>query len=240
MKNYQTKIGTMISLNLPEITGQLASIGFDFIILDLEHGNISDATITSIMLAKKDSCKIFIRIAAIQEANIKHALDFGCDGIIAPRVEELKELQTLVEFSYYPPGGKRGVGFSLANKYGHSFKEYSENFQPVILAQVESKKGLEIAEEIAKYEKISGIFIGPYDLSTSLGIPGEFKSRLYIESYESVREKCKKNNKLFCTFASNNESVTQEIKKSTDMIAIGVDANLFLNTYSDLIKPFKS
>jgi len=240
MSKKETKIGTIISLDLPQITNQLSSIGFDFILIDLEHGSISDTTISSIILANKDSCKIFIRIAEINESNIKHALDIGCDGIIAPRVECLSELKTLVEYSFYPPIGKRSIGFCLANKYGLGFDEYTNNFQPTILAQVESVKGLQIAKEIAAYDRISGIFIGPYDLSMSLGIPGQFESDIFIEPYNSVRNVCAEQHKLFCTFVSNNQTVDEEINKGTDMIAVGVDANLFLNTYLQIVKPFKS
>lgn len=239
MSKKNTKIGTIISLDLPHITNQLPSIGFDFILIDLEHGNVSDTTISSIVLAKKENCKILIRIREINEASIKHALDLGCDGIVAPRVENLSELQTLVDYSYYPPIGKRSVGFCLANKYGHQFKDYTEHFQPIILAQVESVKGLEIASKIAEFDKISGIFIGPYDLSMSLGTPGQFHDDIFVQSYNTVRELCIKNEKLFCTFVSDNQNLTEEINKGTDMIAVGVDANLFLNTYDQLLKPFK-
>lgn len=240
MSKKNTKIGTIISLDLPQITNLLPSIGFDFILIDLEHGNVSDTTISSIVLAKKESCKILIRIAEINEASIKHALDLGCDGIVAPRVESISELKTLVDYSYYPPVGKRSVGFSLANKYGHQFNDYTEHFQPIILAQVESVKGLEIANKIAEFDKISGIFIGPYDLSMSLGTPGQFNNDKFSVPYNSVRELCIKHNKLFCTFAANNQNLNEEINQGTDLIAVGVDANLFLNTYNQLLKPLKS
>jgi len=239
MTKKKTKIGTIISLDIPQIANQLPSIGFDFILIDLEHGSVSDASITSVITAKKESCKILIRIAEIKESSIKHALDMGCDGIVAPRVESISELQTLVDYSYYPPIGKRSVGFCLANQYGHHFKEYTNHFQPIILPQVESVKGLEIAKQIVAYDRISGIFIGPYDLSMSLGIPGQFDKDQFIQPYQAIRELCAEQDKLFCTFASNNQNLTEEIDKGTDMIAVGTDANLFLNTYLDLIKPLK-
>ena len=90
MDNQSTKIGTIVSINTPQISCQLSAIGFDFVFIDMEHGNVSDETIASIILSKKNSCKVLIRISTINEASIKHALDLGCDGIIAPKVESLK------------------------------------------------------------------------------------------------------------------------------------------------------
>ena len=98
---------------------------------------------------------------------------------------------------------------------------------------------MEIVKQIIEYDKISGVFMGPYDLSMSMGIPGEFKSEKFIKAYNSVREICSKQDKLFCTFTSDNKTIEEEINKGTDMIAVGVDANLILNAYSELIKPFK-
>jgi len=239
MKEQNTKIGTIISLDLLSVNAQLSKLGFDFIFIDLEHGNVSDACISAIILAKKEGCKIFIRISEINEANIKHALDLACDGIIAPRVECLSEIKTLIDYSYYPPEGKRSIGFSLANQYGLEFNEYVKNFRPLIFPQIESKKGLEIVNEIATFDGISGIFMGPYDLSSSLGVPGQFDSELYQNAYNSVRAICKKQQKAFGTFVSNPQSVAEEIKMGTELIALGVDTNLILNMYQQMLNTVK-
>lgn len=239
MKEHKTKIGTIVSLDLLQINAQLSSLGFDFIFIDLEHGKVSDQTISSIILAKQNNSKVFIRIARIDEANIKHALDLACDGIIAPRVEDINELKTLVDYSFYPPKGKRSVGFCLANKYGINFQDYTDNFKPLIFAQVESTKGLEIANKIANYKDISGIFMGPYDLSASMGVPGKFESDTYKKAYNTVRDICKEQHKLFGTFAANHQNIAEEIKEGTDLIAVGLDANLILNTYLNLITKIK-
>lgn len=239
MKNNKTQIGTIISLNLPQITCQLPALGYDFIFIDLEHGSVNDETIGTIILSKKPACKVFIRIKDITEASIKHALDIGCDGIIAPRVEHMSEIETLVTYSFYPPAGKRSVGFGLANRFGLAIKDYTEQFRPIILPQVESVQGLEIAEQILSTEHITGIFVGPYDLSMSLGVPGQFESPAFHDTYESLRQLCVTRDKLFCTFTSDIQHAKEEVSKGTDMIAVGVDANLFLNQYAGMIEGLK-
>ena len=239
MKNKQTKIGTLISMNLPQITCQLSALGYDFIFIDLEHGHVNEETIAAIILSKKPGCQVFIRIRDITEASIKMALDLGCDGIIAPRVEQMSEIESLVNYSFYPPVGKRSVGFGLANQYGLDFKNYTAHFRPLILPQVESVKGVAIAEQILANEYIAGIFIGPYDLSMSLGIAGQFDSPIFTDTIDTLRNACNAHEKLFGTFATNIERASEEIAKGTDMIAVGVDANLFLNQYAQMIDALK-
>lgn len=235
MKLKKTKIGTIISIDIQQISNLLPSMGFDFLLIDLEHGKVADETILSIIRSNNNNCQMLIRIAEITEAKIKHALDLGCDGIVAPRVEYADELKTLIDYSYYPPRGKRSVGFCPANKFGHAFNEYTNSFQPLILAQVESVKGLEIAQQIAEFDRISGILIGPYDLSMSLGVPGLFHSKTFREPYNSIKKICNENNKLFCTFTSDADSAKAEIENDIDMIAVGVDSNLIVSTYSQLL-----
>lgn len=226
-------------MDMPLIASQLSQLGFDFLFIDLEHGQVSDSTIATILLSKKENCKVFIRISAIEEAHIKHALDLGCDGIIAPRVEKMDEVKTLLDYAHYPPKGKRGLGFVLANQYGLKFEEYATNFTPVILPQIESVEGLALAEIIANTVGVSGLFVGPYDLSLSMGIPGQFNSSAFQEAYTHIRHACTNAKKSFCTFASTNDTITKEIEHGTHMITIGADANLILKMYQQLLEPFR-
>jgi len=239
MNNKTPKIGTLISLDIPQVTGLLFSMGLDFMFVDQEHSKISDATILSLIAARQNDCKVLIRITGISETAIRHALDLGCDGIIAPRVESLDEMVTLIDYGFYPPLGKRSVGFAPANKYGLRFREYIENFRPLLFPQIESAKGVEMAESILSNPHVAGTFIGPYDLSVSLGIPGQFDSPPFTSAVETVRGLCKKHGKSFGTFTAGAHAAAEEMKKGTDMIVVGSDANLLLNTYSGIINALK-
>src|SRR6185503_16825954 len=148
MNGKRPQIGTLISLDIPQVTGLLFSMGLDFMFVDLEHSNISDATILSLIAARQNDCKVLIRITEISETATRHALDLGCDGIIAPRIEHMDEIETLIAYSFYPPIGQRSVGFAPANKFGLKFKQYIENFRPLLFPQIESAKGVDMAESI--------------------------------------------------------------------------------------------
>jgi 2-keto-3-deoxy-L-rhamnonate aldolase RhmA len=234
MKN-PTNIGTIVSQNNPQVASLLAGLGFDFIFIDLEHGSLSDQTIATIILSKK-KCKVFIRVRAITEAHLKHALDLGCDGIIAPRVETLEELKILVDYSQFPPQGKRSVGFSLANQFGLKFKEYNQNFKPIIFAQIESTQGLTMADQIISNEFIDGIFLGPYDLSMSMNLSGDFQHPTFKQAINSIQVSCKKHNKLLGTFLANAERAKKEIEAGYDLLAIGVDSHIQLMAYKNIIQ----
>jgi 4-hydroxy-2-oxoheptanedioate aldolase len=232
------QIGTIISLNLPEVASQILKIGYDFIFIDLEHGNLTSETINSIILSKTQNKKIFVRIKEINEASIKYALDSGADGIIAPRIENVEEIRILIDYSYYPPYGKRSVGFCLANSYGMEFVNYMNTFKPILLPQIESIRGIEIVEDVLSFEEINGVFIGPYDLSLSMGIAGQFESDEYRNVYTSIRDKCKEYKKLFCTFTSSEQKVLEEIEAGTDIITYGVDSNQLIEKYKQSLKKF--
>jgi 4-hydroxy-2-oxoheptanedioate aldolase len=238
MPTKQTQIGTIISADIPQLAGQLTFVGFDFLFIDLEHGNITDNTISALVLGKAAGTKILIRIAEISERGIKHAIDLGADGIIAPRVESIEEVQMMLDYTHYPPTGKRSVGFTLANRYGMA-KEYIKDFKPIILPQIESVKGVELAETIAAMDSVDGLFVGPNDLSFSLGVPGQFKSDVFTTAYESVRTTCKKYNKIFAAFTVNTEAALEEVNKGADMVVAGIDFNLFLHMYAGMIKQLK-
>ncbi|MDO3641453.1 HpcH/HpaI aldolase/citrate lyase family protein [Mucilaginibacter sp. L3T2-6] len=239
MNNKRAKIGTLISLDIRQVTGLLFTMGLDFMFVDLEHSNISDATILSLVGARQTNCQVLIRITEISETSIRHALDLGCDGIIAPRVECTEEVEILIECAYYPPNGKRSIGLVPANNYGLKFKEYIESFNPLLFPQIESAKGVELAERILVNPYVAGTFIGPFDLSVSLGIPGKFDSPLFINAVEAVRDLCKKYGKIFGTFTSDPQAAVEEIKKGADRIVVGSDANLLLHTYLQIINKLK-
>ncbi|NOT38640.1 MAG: hypothetical protein HOP11_14805 [Saprospiraceae bacterium] len=230
-----SKIGTLISVDLPEISCKLSSLGFKYILIDLEHGYVSNRTILSIIASKEKECKILIRIKEISEAHIKHALDLGVDGIVAPRLESSDELKILIDYSYFPPVGKRSLGFTQSNNYGLEFKDYITKFKPLIIPQIESRQGLEMIQDIVTNNLLSGIFVGPYDLSMSLGLQGQFESREFKDSIENIKRACKEQDKYFCMFTTNKDVAIAEIRSGTDIVFLGLDVNLFLNSYVELI-----
>ncbi len=240
MNTQANHIGTIVSFDNPQLSSQLFNYGFDFIMIDLEHGNVSDHSIQTILLSRKPQNKVLIRLSEISEKAIKHALDIGSDGIIAPRLESLEELNTLIRYAYFPPQGERSVGLCWANSYGEKLQAYSNHFKPFLLPQIESRKGVGIIEEVLANEFISGIFIGPYDLSFSLGVPGNFEHPEFKTVFDAALEACEKHDKIFCTYAHQIESALQLTLKGIPMIVVGTDNSIFQSAYHNIINQLKS
>jgi 2-dehydro-3-deoxyglucarate aldolase len=119
-------------------------------------------------------------------------LDAGADGIIVPMICSAVEAIQAVQYAKYPPDGKRGVGLARAQQYGTAFEIYKEWAKEnlVVIAQIEHIDGINDLENITAVEGIDGVFIGPYDLSGSLGIPGKFEEPIVIEALDRFKKIC--------------------------------------------------
>ena len=169
----ETLIGTLISTPSPEIVELLASLDFDWLFIDAEHGAFGPEQVVTLLRAAHD-CPCLVRIPGPVEAWIKKILDAGATGIIVPQINTVEEAQAVVDYAKYPPMGKRGVGLGRAHGYGKEFSSYLEkaNQQTVIVLQAETKAVLDCIEEISAMPAVDAILIGPYDLSASLGHMG--------------------------------------------------------------------
>jgi 2-keto-3-deoxy-L-rhamnonate aldolase RhmA len=119
---------------------------------------------------------MMVRLSGHDPIQIKRALDAGARGVIAPMVNTADQAARIVDAVYYPPRGSRGVGLSRAQAYGTGFDDYRQGAAQdmVVIAQVEHIDGVRNLQSIIDVEGIDGYFIGPYDLSGSVGRPGEF------------------------------------------------------------------
>lgn len=198
LKNRENTIGSWITIGHQAIIDILAEAGFDWLTIDLEHTAI-DLNELQILIGfiQSHGMAALVRVSKNEEVIIKRALDAGADGIIVPMVCSKEEAQNAVSFAKYPPVGKRGVGLNRAQRYGFGFNEYKDwvKNHMVVIAQIEHIEGVNNIEEIIQTEGIDGIIIGPYDLSGSLGMPGDFNDPLVVKALKKVEETCLSNKK---------------------------------------------
>lgn len=205
LKNLRNKlksgasIGSWIQISNSTISEIVGNSGYDWAAVDLEHGQISYESLPDIFRSLELGNTLpLARLAEASPVDCKKALDAGAVGVIIPKIESSEELIEMRDATSWPPSGKRGVGFSRANLFGKYFDEYSiESQNPFLVAMIESKKGLENIDEILKVKGLDAIFIGPYDLSASIGKTGEFSSKSFANSISLIKEKCK-NNRVPC------------------------------------------
>jgi len=182
LRNRQTTIGSWISLSGLDSCEIMARSGFEWLVIDMEHTAISSGRMVD-LIRVVDLCGIaaLVRVGANDPLLIKHALDAGARGIIVPNVCSAEEAERAVAAAYYPPVGNRGVGLFRAQGYGQAFDSYRSkaDVETVVIVQIEHKDAVEKLDAILAVTGVDGFLIGPYDLSGSLGAPGDFDAAPY-------------------------------------------------------------
>lgn len=230
----KASIGSWITLNNASVAEILSDAGFDWLCIDMEHSVTDYAEAQQLILTiQSKGLKAFVRVGENNTRIIKRVLDAGADGIIVPSVNSLKEAKSAVQAVKYPPEGKRGVGLARAQSYGFGFEEYKDvgtkNIK--LILQIEHINAIDELDQIIALSGVDGTFIGPYDLSGSMGKPGQWDEpevKLIIEKYELT---AKKYNKLigYHVIQPDFNLVLNKIEKGYNFIAFSLDS-LFLGT----------
>lgn len=184
-----TTVGSWITLGHPAIAEILAKAGFDWLTVDLEHSVISLGEAENLIRVIELCGSVpLVRLSANDPVQIKRVMDAGAHGVIIPMVKTRNDIVTAVEAVHYPPGGSRGVGLARAQGYGADFKRYFEwqRAEAVVVAQIEHIKAVENLSEIFKTPGLDGFIVGPYDLSGSLGRPGDFEHPEFLDAMAEI------------------------------------------------------
>ena len=185
----QITIGSWITLAHPAIAEIMAKVGFDWLAVDLEHSVITIREAEELIRVVELSGVVpLVRVSSNDPVQIKRVMDAGAHGVIVPMVNSRREAEQAVAAVRYPPAGQRGVGLARAQGYGAHFAEYVAWLQreSIVIIQIEHIQAVEHLEEILEVEGVDGILIGPYDLSGSLGVPGQFEHPRVIETVRRI------------------------------------------------------
>lgn len=184
-------IGSWITLAHPAIAEIMAKAGFDWIAVDLEHSVITIREAEE-LIRVIGLCNVtpLVRLSANDPVQIKRVMDAGAHGIIVPMVNNHKQAQAAVNAVYYPPTGSRGVGLARAQGYGTSFQQYRRwlTEEALVIAQIEHIEAVANLEDILSVPGIDGYFVGPYDLSASMNMSGQFNHPDMVAALEKIRQ----------------------------------------------------
>ena len=235
----QVTFGAWMQIGHPAIAEIFAKAGFDWICVDLEHGAIDLETMTNIFRTiDAFDCVGVARLPINDPVWIHRSLDAGAGGLIIPMVKTAAEAEKAISEAKYPPCGVRGFGYSRANMHGMDFDEYikTANDQIAMIMQIEHKDAIANLEEIVKVEGVDGLFIGPLDLSGSMGITGQMEHPDMITALEKYRKAATTANKSFGMHIvrPNQDNIKQTIEQGYTMIALGLD-NVFLDESSKAV-----
>ncbi len=219
-------IGTIQELPSTEVTEILASAGFDWLFVDMEHSAIDVPCMQRILQAGQKHCPCIVRSPSHEEVWLKKILDAGADGIIIPLVNTVEEAKKVIRFCKYPPEGGRSIGIARAQGYGMNFQEYvaEANEKIAIILQMEHIDAVRNIDAIVKVPGINALFIGPYDLSGSMGMTGQVNTPEVQQQIEILRNACIRTGLPMGIFTANPAEVKPLIDKGYSLIAVGIDA----------------
>jgi len=221
-------LGSWITIGHHSIIEIMASAGFDWLTIDMEHSAIELSEAQNLIAhIQANGMAALVRVGKNEEVIIKRVLDAGADGVIVPMVNSKEDAIQAVGYVKYPPFGKRGVGLARAQNYGIGFEEYKVKLSSdiVVIAQVEHIDSVNNLEEILAVEGIDGIIVGPYDLSGSMGKPGMFEDDDVIAAIKKVELTCKKLQKPlgFHVIQPDYREIEKKIEDGFTFLAFSVD-----------------
>jgi len=240
----QLVIGSWITLAHPAIAEIMAKAGFDWLTVDLEHSVITIREAEE-LIRVIDLCGVvpFVRLSANDPVQIKRVMDAGAHGVIVPMVNTAEEAKKAIESVCYPPNGKRGVGLARAQGYGNSFENYKEwlNKESIVIVQVEHIKAVENLDAILSVDGIDGFIVGPYDLSGSLGIPGQFDNKLMIEAMNKINTYVRGSSKIsgYHIVEPDVDQFQQRVLEGYRFLAYSVDFRMLDTCCRSAIKSIK-
>lgn len=192
-KLRQTKevsLGTWLCLGNTHIAEVMSKSGFDWITIDMEHTGTSIAQATE-LIRVVDLCgkSPLVRLSSNDSVQIKRVMDSGAHGIIVPMVKSVDDALYAYKSMQYPTAGERGVGLFRAQEFGPGFKSYLEWIKDngVLIVQIEHIDAVKNLKDILALNEVDGFIIGPYDLSASMGIPGQFDNPEFIKVLDQVK-----------------------------------------------------
>lgn len=190
IRSNKPTIGSWITLGHPSIAEIMANAGFDWLVVDLEH-SVIPIDVAGDLIRVIDLCGVapLVRLTSNNPDQIKRVMDAGAHGIVVPMVNSAEEARRAVAAVHYAPQGGRGVGLARAQGYGVRFQEYLvwQKESPVVIVQIEHQDAVDNLEAILTVPGVDGLIIGPYDLSCSMGIPGQFDHPDFMAAMERIR-----------------------------------------------------
>lgn len=227
----ESTFGAWISVGNPDVPDILETLPFDWFVFDTEHSPISMETVSHmIQVLDDDKVAPLVRVGVSDQYLIKQALDMGAHGVVVPLVNSRPDAESAAKFSMYPPRGVRGVAPRKAANYGSTTGEYLRhaNDDVILVAQVETAQAVQNVEEILSVKEVDVVFVGPSDLTMSLGLLDNRSDPKLREAMEFVLKKCQEHGKVAGTMALSTEEAKKAVKAGFQFVSLASDMKYLL------------
>lgn len=225
-RNAKVSIGSWISIPSTAIAEIMSGAGFEWLVVDMEHSPMSmDQAGELIRTISLSGTVPLVRLSSNDSTQIKRVMDAGSHGVIVPMVNSREDAEKTVQSMRYPPRGQRGVGLARAQDYGPGFDTYRQWLDKgsVIIVQIEHIKAVENIDAILSLPEIDGFIVGPYDLSASLGAPGQFEHPSVIEALAEIRKRTGDHMGGYHVVQPETVQVDRRVEEGYRFIAYSVD-----------------
>lgn len=210
-----------------EMIEAIALAGFDAVIIDLEHGPMGTGDLPHLVLAARaHGLAAIVRVRENNPSLIGGALDAGADGVLVPQIGSRREAEAVVAAARFAPEGERGANpWVRAAGFGGGPDWFaSANEKVAILVTIEGTDGIAAARSIIETPGLDGVFIGPVDLSNSLGVPGQINHPLVVAKSAEVIDLARERSMAVAMFAPTPEGAKIWLARGVTMAVVGVDA----------------
>lgn len=240
LQRGETVIGPFMCASHGSFVEVVGLAGFDFAIIDMEHGPLEVQTVEELCrTAHGANLTPIVRVRKNDGPQIQRALDIGSGGVQVPQIETRADAEAAVRGAKYQPWGMRGLSFyTRAGDYtlnGVAGLTDKLNEEQMLIVHVEGKRGLENLDEIIQVPHIDVIFLGPYDLSQSFGIPGQVDDPRVVKGMEEATKKIRAAGKVTGTFAADVKRAKRWMDVGIQYISISVDVGIFAEACQGLV-----
>jgi 2-keto-3-deoxy-L-rhamnonate aldolase RhmA len=239
-------IGTMVAtVRSPQVVPMLAAGGWDFYIIDAEHNQFGWETITDFMtVSRYEEIIPMVRVADPIYHLLARTLDLGAQGLICPRVETREQVEQIIQCTKYFPLGERGAAVSGVHS---GFRDVNPstyldwaNQETLIVIQPETKKSIDNIESLVSVKGVDAVFIGPFDLSKTLGIAGQTKHPLMVECFDRVIAACNKHGVAPGVHLMDVSHAKEWIQKGMRFVGVKSDARYLMESMSAATQELKA
>jgi len=224
--------GTWISSSSLVCLDALKGMGFEWFMIDTEHAPVNPETLAAMVsLLGEGGPTPLVRVGNVDQYLVKQALDSGAHGILVPLVSTEAQAKAAVAFAKYPPDGVRGAAAAAASRYGRELSSYlrSANAETLVGVQIETKEALDHLEEIARVDGVDILFVGPQDLTLSLGLLDDRKNPRVREAMRKVVVACERHGKVPGTLVIDPEEKKVAVELGFRFISLASDIRFLLD-----------
>jgi 2-keto-3-deoxy-L-rhamnonate aldolase RhmA len=240
LKNGENALGLWASLGSEAALEMAAPLGFDWVLIDCEHGVASIDALAGLLRAVNGS-KItsIVRLPSADNlADFKRVLDAGAEGVLVPQVYSAGQVKNIVGACRYPPKGTRGIAGGRAHQYGYDFMDYllKSNSEILVFVQAETREAIENIDEIMAVESLDGVLIGPMDLSAALNKPLDFSAPEFKAATDKVLQAAKRAGKYAGFYCADTADAKARLAEGFQFVNICTDILVLLRGYLEALK----